>query len=108
MFQQLKKDKNKSFVIAEIGCNHRGSVDIALQMIKSAKDCGVDAVKFQKRNNKTLFTKELYDSPYDNRNSFGKTYGEHREYLEFGKDEYKVLQDYSKELDIHFLSTPFD
>ena len=108
MFQQLKKDKNKAFVIAEIGCNHQGSVDRALEMIKSAKHCGVDAVKFQKRNNKTLFTKELYDSPYDNRNSFGDTYGEHREYLEFGKDEYKVLQDYSKELDIHFLSTPFD
>ena len=108
MFKQLKKDNDKVFVIAEIGCNHQGSVDRALEMIKSAKHCGADAVKFQKRNNKTLFTKELYDSPYDNRNSFGNTYGEHREYLEFGKDEYKVLQDYSKELDIHFLSTPFD
>jgi sialic acid synthase len=108
MFENLKKDKNKAFVIAEIGCNHQGSVEKALDLIKSAKQCGADAVKFQKRNNKTLFTKELYNSPYDNRNSYGETYGEHREYLEFGKEEYKVLQDLCKEIDIHFFATPFD
>jgi len=108
MFEQLKQDKNKAFVIAEIGSNHCGSVDRAIELIKSAKHCGADAVKFQKRSNKSLFTKELYDSPYDNKNSYGKTYGEHREYLEFGKEEYCVLQDLCKEIDINFFATPFD
>ena len=74
MFDELKKNKDKAFVIAEIGCNHGGSVETALDMIKSAKHCGADAVKFQKRNNKTLFTEKLYNSTYDNRNSCGETY----------------------------------
>ena len=108
MFDELKKNKDKAFVIAEIGCNHCGSVDRAMELIKSAKYCGADAVKFQKRNNKTLFTKELYNELYDNKNSYGKTYGEHREFLEFGKDEYQILQDFCKEIDIHFFATPFD
>ena len=108
MFNELKKDKDKAFVIAEIGCNHGGSLKTALDMIKSAKHCGADAVKFQKRNNKTLFTEKLYNSPYDNRNSYGETYGEHREFLEFSKDEYKVLHDFCKEIDINFFVTPFD
>lgn len=108
MFDELKKDKDKAFVIAEIGSNHCGSVDRAIELIKSAKYSGADAVKFQKRSNKSLFTKELYDSPYDNKNSYGKTYGEHREYLEFGKEEYCVLQDLCKEIDINFFATPFD
>ena len=108
MFEELKKDKDKAFVIAEIGSNHCGSVDRAIELIKSAKHCGADAVKFQKRNNKTLFTKELYNAPYDNKNSYGKTYGEHREYLEFGKEEYRILKDVCEEIDINFFATPFD
>ena len=108
MFEQLKIDKDKAFVIAEIGSNHCGSVDTAIELIQSAKHCGADAVKFQKRSNKSLFTKELYDSTYDNKNSYGKTYGEHREYLEFGKEEYKVLQDFCNQIDINFFATPFD
>jgi len=108
MFEELKKDKDKAFVIAEIGSNHCGLVDRAIELIKSAKYCGADAVKFQKRSNKSLFTKELYDSPYDNKNSYGKTYGEHREYLEFGKEEYRILKDVCEEIDINFFATPFD
>jgi N-acetylneuraminate synthase/sialic acid synthase len=98
----------KAFVIAEIGHNHQGSIKIAREMMKSAKDVGVDAVKFQKRDNKSLFTKKLYDQPYENENSYGRTYGEHREALEFGKSEYIELQDYAKELDIMLFATPFD
>ena len=108
MFEELKKDKDKAFVTAEIGGNHCGSVDRAIELIKSAKYCGADAVKFQKRSNKSLFTKELYDSTYDNKNSYGKTYGEHREYLEFGKEEYRILKDVCEEIDINFFATPFD
>jgi sialic acid synthase len=99
---------NKAFVIAELGHNHQGSLDIARQMIKAAKDAGADAAKLQKRDNRSLFIKELYDQPYDNENSYGKTYGEHRETLEFGKAEYLELQAYAKELDIILFATPFD
>ncbi len=75
------------YVIAEIGHNHQGKLENALKMIKVASTAGVQAVKFQKRDNKSLFTKAMYDKPYDNENSYGDTYGEHREFLEFGLDE---------------------
>ena len=68
------------FVVAEIGANHMGKVDIAEKMILSAKEAGASAVKFQKRNNQELFTKTMFDMPYVNSNSFAQTYGEHREY----------------------------
>jgi len=71
-------DEGDCFVIAEIGHNHQGSVDRAKAMFRAAKECGVDAVKLQKRHNQTLYTRSMYDSPYENENSFGATYGEHR------------------------------
>jgi len=96
------------FVIAEIGHNHQGNLELAKQMFHAAKSCGADAVKLQKRNNRKLFTKELYDQPYDNENSFGKTYGEHREALEFGRSEYLELKTLADELEILFFATAFD
>lgn len=96
------------FVIAEIGHNHQGNLEIAKQMFHAAKSCGADAVKLQKRNNRTLFTKELYDQSYDNESSFGRTYGEHREALEFGRSEYIELQQLANELEILFFATAFD
>lgn len=100
--------KGPPFVIAEIGHNHQGDLETAQKMIKVAADCGVQAVKFQKRDNKTLFTKALYNKPYDNENSYGATYGEHREYLEFGWDEYVELKKSAEENGIEFLCTAFD
>jgi len=97
-----------AFVIAEIGHNHQGSLSIAFDMIKAAKDAGADAVKVQKRDNRSLFTKALYDQSYENENSYGETYGKHREALEFGKAEYLELQAYAKEQNIIFFATPFD
>jgi len=100
--------KDNFFSIAEIGHNHQGELEKAFQLISEAARCGVDAVKFQKRDNKSLFTKDFYDSPYDNPNSYGATYGKHREYLEFGMSEYKELIDYSNKLNVILFATPFD
>ena len=102
------EDDSKCYVIAEIGHNHQGKLETAKEMFKVAKESGADAVKLQKRNNRELFTKAGYEKPYDNPNSYGATYGEHREYLEFGGIEYKELMDYAKEIGVTFFSTAFD
>lgn len=101
-------DESDCYIIAEIGHNHQGSLEKAKQLFKAAAECGVNAVKLQKRDNKTLFTKAMYDKSYDNENSFGATYGEHREALEFGKHEFVELQKYAKELGITMFATAFD
>src|SRR3972149_1585453 len=101
-------DKGPCYVIAEIGHNHQGSLDNAKKMIAIAAGCGAQAVKFQKRDNKSLYTKAFYDRPYDNENSYGATYGEHREFLEFGRDEYAELKKYAAEQGVEFMSTAFD
>ena len=101
-------DHTKCYVIAEIGHNHQGSVEKAREMFREAKLAGANAVKLQKRDNRGLYTRAAYDKPYDNENSFGSTYGEHREFLEFGAKEYRELQAYARELDVDFFSTAFD
>lgn len=101
-------DNNNPFIIAEIGHNHQGNTQRAKDLILAAKKAGASAVKFQKRNNKTLFTKKFYDSSYDNPNSFAKTYGKHREFLELSKKQFKELIKFSKEIKIELFATPFD
>jgi sialic acid synthase len=101
-------DDTPCFVIAEIGHNHQGSVEQARELFVLAKQCGVDAVKLQKRDNRRLFTRELYDSPYENENSFGPTYGAHREALELDRDAYVELQACARELGLVFFATAFD
>jgi sialic acid synthase len=96
------------YVIAEIGHNHQGDVDQAKQLIAAAKECGVDAVKLQKRANRALYTQEFYNQPYENEFSFGRTYGEHREALELSPDGYAELHSYARELGITFFATAFD
>src|SRR3954451_4002063 len=95
---RISRDSSRCYVIAEIGHNHQGDLKKAKDFFRSAKECGVNAVKLQKRDNRTLYTRTMYDMPYDNENSFGATYGEHREALEFGRDQYLDLQNYAKEL----------
>lgn len=102
------RNSHRTFVIAEIGHNHQGSLEKARELFLAAKESGANAVKLQKRNNKTLFTEELYNQPYDNENSYGATYGEHREALEFGRDEYRDLQGYAREIGLMLFATPFD
>jgi N-acetylneuraminate synthase/sialic acid synthase len=101
-------DESDCYVIAEIGHNHQGDLEKAKQLFKMAKEAGASAVKLQKRDNRSLFTREAFDKPYENENSFGPTYGLHREALEFGWDEYSELMRYAGELGITFFSTAFD
>ncbi|MFK7833703.1 MAG: N-acetylneuraminate synthase family protein [Winogradskyella sp.] len=98
------------YVIAEIGCNHKGDINIAKELIKMAKIfCNVDAVKLQKRNNKELLTEEQYNAPHPNPvNSYGDTYGAHREFLEFDVDQNRELRDYCVELGITFSTSVWD
>ena len=96
------------YVTAEIGHNHQGNLDTCMEMFRIARECGAKAVKLQKRDNRALYVKALYNQPYDHRNSYGKTYGEHREFLEFGKNEYLELKRYAEELHVAFICTPFD
>lgn len=104
---EISKD-SACFVIAEIGQNHQGDVWTAKKLFDAAALAGVHAVKLQKRNNKAIFTKAAYDAPYDNDYSFGKTYGEHRDALEFGKAEYMELKAYAESKGLVFFATAFD
>ena len=96
------------YVIAEIGHNHQGSLDKCKELFVKAKNSGANAVKLQKRDNKKLYTKSFYKTEYNSTNSYGKTYGEHREKLEFGNFEYAELFKFSKEIGITMFATPFD
>ena len=101
-------DSGDCYVVAEIGCNHQGSLEKAKELFARASYCGVNAVKLQKRDNGSLYTQQMYDMPYVNPNSYGATYGEHRETLEFGRDEYVELKGYAAELGLTMFATPFD
>ncbi len=97
-----------TYVIAEIGQNHNGSVELAKQLIDMAVDAGANAVKFQKRDIASELTKEAFNKPYDNPNSFGKTYGEHRIALELNEAQHKELKEYANARGITYFVTPTD
>lgn len=104
------KEYKKPYVIAEIGCNHKGEMSIAKELIKIAKIFGnADAVKFQKRNNKELLTEEQYHAPHPNAlNSYGDTYGAHREFLEFDVNQHRELKEYCEEIGIVYSTSVWD
>jgi sialic acid synthase len=96
-------------VVAEIGCNHMGKMDIAKELIDLAKQSGAGYVKFQKRNNKELLTEEQYNTPHlVPENSYGDTYGAHRESLEFDLKQNKELKEYCDSLDIVYSTSVWD
>jgi sialic acid synthase SpsE len=98
-----------ALIVAEIGLNHCGQVDRALRLIEAAAEAGADAVKFQKRDPRQLLTSEAYNQPYFNSgNSFGLTYGEHREALEFDIEVYKDLRAAASELGVQFFASVWD
>ncbi|MBO83606.1 MAG: N-acetylneuraminate synthase [Actinobacteria bacterium] len=104
----LVNDASKCFVIAEIGNNHQGSLENAKKLVVAAQKSGASAVKFQKRNNKEIFTNEMFTSSYVGPQSFAATYGEHRDKLELSDDDFNKLFDFSKKQGITFFATPFD
>lgn len=101
---------NEIKVIAEIGCNHMGDMDIAKELIRvAAKVCGAHVAKFQKRNNRELLTPEEFDRPHPvPANSYGKTYGEHREFLEFSAGQHKELQEECRIMGIDYSTSVWD
>jgi N-acetylneuraminate synthase/sialic acid synthase len=101
-------DDSDAYVIAEVGHNHQGNLENAIELIRAAARSGASAVKFQKRNNKKLFTPSAYNEIYNSENAFGKTYGEHRDFLEFGETEYRKCLEEANNLGITFFSTAFD
>jgi len=101
-------DDTEAYVIAEIGHNHEGSLERAEELFRQAAAAGAHAAKLQKRDNRSLFTKAMFDEPYPGRNSYGATYGLHREALEFGLAEYRHLAAVAADLGLDFISTAFD
>ena len=95
-------------LIAEIGQNHNGSMENAKKLIDMANNSGVKLIKFQKRDIATEFTEEAFNRPYINKNSFGKTYGEHRNFLELSKEQHRELKEYCDSLGLTYFCTPCD
>lgn len=100
----------KPYIIAEAGCNHMGQMEIAHELIKVASIfCKADAIKFQKRCPKELLTAEQYNAPHPNPyNSYGDTYGAHREFLEFTVDQHAQLKAWCDEMGITYSSSVWD
>lgn len=101
-------EDEKVFFIAEAGINHNGSMETAKQLINLAKECNADCVKFQKRTINKILTKQGLEKDYENCNSYGKTYGEHKEFLEFDFEQFKELKAYADETGILFTASGWD
>jgi sialic acid synthase len=97
-------------IIAEIGCNHRGDIDTAKEMVQiAALFCKVDVVKFQKRCPKELLTPERYNSPHPNPNhSYGETYGLHREALELSLEQHAELKEVCERFGVAYSCSVWD
>mmetsp|Transcript_124538 Transcript_124538/g.323587 ORF Transcript_124538/g.323587 Transcript_124538/m.323587 type:complete len:321 (+) Transcript_124538:75-1037(+) len=99
----------KPKLIAEIGCNHKGELEIAKELLTLCKEAGATVGKFQKRTPKELLTPEQYNAPHPNpENSYGSTYGEHREFLELSVEDHKVLQDHCKSIGLEYSCSVWD
>ncbi len=103
-------DYSQPYVIAEIGCNHMGQMLLAEELIKVAGTfCKVDAVKFQKRTNRELLSEAEYNAPHPNpMNSYGDTYGAHREFLEFDVQQHSQLKDWAEKERMTYSTSVWD
>ena len=106
----MKKNNGQINFVAEVGCNHQGNLNFAMKMIdKLVNFCDVKYIKFQKRNPSELLSKEKYNMPHPvPANSFGKTYGLHREKLEFNIKQHKKIQSYCKKKKIEYMCSAWD
>jgi sialic acid synthase len=97
-------------IVAEIGCNHKGDMDVAKELIAvAATFCKVDFVKFQKRCNRELLTPEQYAAPHPNpANAYGDSYGAHREFLELTLDQHRELKEHCDRFGIGYASSVWD
>jgi N-acetylneuraminate synthase len=97
-------------VIAEIGCNYKGDIELAKELVRSAAEfCRVDAVKFQKRNPRELLTPEQYNAPHpDPAHAYGRTYGEHREFLELSIEQHAELKALCESLGVVYSCSAWD
>lgn len=107
MFSKLK-DLEDFYVIAEVGQNHQGSLEKAIKYVECFSRLGANAVKFQSRDNLTLFDSSVYNMPYTSTNSFGSTYGEHREALELDFNELQQIKKACHDNGCDLMITPFD
>jgi sialic acid synthase len=105
----MRDKKNEDvMIIAEVGQNHQGDIEKALEYIKVFTQKGASAIKFQTRNNKYLFSEGAYNKEYNSENSFATSYGEHREKLELNEEHLIILKNECDKNGVKFMSTPFD
>jgi N-acetylneuraminate synthase len=96
----------KTFIIAEVGINHNGDIGVAKKLITVAKNCGCDAVKFQKRTIDIVYSKNELDKPRES--PWGTTQREQKEGLEFGKKEYDQINNFCREIGIEWFASAWD
>lgn len=101
-------DNHPAYILAEIGINHNGSLKIAKELIDKASIIGIDGVKFQKRTIEEMYRADFLKMPYAKDNSFGKTYGEHKYFLEFSNEQLFDLQKYTQSRNLDFIVSGFD
>ena len=101
---RISRTSPECFVIAEVGHNHGGSIETCKQLFQAAKYAGATAVKLQKRDNRSLYTREFYDSVYNSENAYGSTYGAHREALEFDEAQYRDLKQFAEAIGLIFFA----
>ena len=101
-------DETPCYVIGEIGSNHGGDVAMAVRLIQRFAATGVDAVKFQKRDNAQLYTQALLDAPYTSEHAYGPTYGAHRAALELDNAAFQRIRGAARHAGVTWFATPFD
>jgi N-acetylneuraminate synthase/sialic acid synthase len=104
----LSNTKDSVCIIAEVGQNHQGQLELARKYIRTFAAIGADVVKFQVRDNKFLFSQDAYEAPYGSENAFAETYGAHREALELKPESIGILIKDCHDLGVKFMATPFE
>src|SRR6201996_5417601 len=106
MGKKLVGDDQPCFIIAEIGINHNGNVDLAKRLVSVAVAAGCDAVKFQKRTVDVVYTEKELAAPREN--PFGTTNGDLKRALEFGVEDYEEIDAYCKAVKIPWFISCWD